>query len=102
MRRLRHNPVPSMLRRRRVIKVAAISIIGLTGIIAVLDHFGAFGFRGSDWSRFDHRSFVVTRVIDGDTLVISADGNEAIVGLLGVDAPDLPGSYWSDRAAKYT
>ena len=64
---------------------------------------------GDDWSAFDHRTFVVSRVIDGDTIHIKSNegSSETIVRLIGIDAPELhdPGTsqpaYWSDRARAY-
>jgi micrococcal nuclease len=61
-----------------------------------------------DWSTFDHRTFTVTRVIDGDTIVIRNGEDDVIVGLVGIDAPPLHDpttgqpAHWAERAAAYT
>ena len=66
------------------------------------------GANANDWSRFDHQSFVVTKVVDGDTIHIRApDGNETPIRFVGVDAAEMsdpstgrPG-HWAERAKTY-
>ena len=41
---------------------------------------------------------VVTRVIDGDTIVVRVDGREERVRYIGVDAPELAGDRSGERA----
>jgi endonuclease YncB( thermonuclease family) len=96
--------ISAWLRRRRLLKIGAWSLLVLVLVWSFLDHTRAFGYFRSDSRRFDRRSAVVTRAIDGDTICVRVEGddNETTVHLLGVDAPDLPGGHWSDRAAKYT
>jgi endonuclease YncB( thermonuclease family) len=56
--------------------------IALLPLSSLLDHAGAFGYRGNDWTRFDRRTCTVSRVIDHQSL--ECDG--AVVRLLGVRA----------------
>src|SRR3954447_15995737 len=86
--------IARFLKRRRILRYTAFTLIALVIISVVLDHTGAFG---RDTRRFDHRSVVVTRAIDGDTIAVRLpdDSRETTVHLLGVDAP-------SENAAKYT
>src|SRR5215204_6384461 len=95
--------ISQWLRWRRILRWSALSLLILILLSVILDHTGAFGFTGSDQQRFDHKPVTVTRAIDGGTICVrTVDGTETTVHLLGVDAPDLPASHWSDRAAKYT
>jgi micrococcal nuclease len=66
------------------------------------------GGTSSDWSRFDHKTFLVSKVVDGDTIHIRADdGSDTAVRLIGVDAPELVDqstnlpSHWAERAKTY-
>ena len=62
---------------------------------------------GSDWTTFDKKPFLVTRVADGDTITVRSPAGDTPVRLLGVDAPELNREgqshpdYWADRAAAY-
>jgi endonuclease YncB( thermonuclease family) len=96
--------ISTWLRRRRLLRIGAWILLMLVLLSAVLDHTSAFGYPGSDQLRFDHRSAIVTRALDGDTVCIRIDGEDrgTTVHLLGVDAPDLPAGHWSDRAERYT
>jgi micrococcal nuclease len=67
-----------------------------------------FGKKSNDWTRFDHRTFVVSKVVDGDTIQVrDADGTDATVRLVGVDAPEMDDpstgrpSHWAERATAY-
>lgn len=100
-----HDPrISSWVRWRRILRVGAFSLLVLLALSAVLDHAGAFGYRGNDLGSLHRQSATVTRVIDGDTICVrrTTDTSETIVHLLGIDAPDLPSSHWSESAAKYT
>src|SRR4051794_21258483 len=100
----REASISRWLRRRRMLRAAAFSILGLILLSVVLDRAGAFGSLGSDAGRFDHKSVIVTRAIDGDTICVQlpGDSRDQTVHLLGVDAPSVPASHWSANAAKYT
>ena len=64
---------------------------------------------GNDWARFDKQQFLVTRVVDGDTLEVRSptSGAAADVRMLGVDAPEMnfrkdqPADHWAQRAWEY-
>ena len=85
-------PLDRWLRRRRW-RTAATLLIVLLAIVALIwgDRSGWLGLRGDDLTRYDGRTFAVTRVIDGDTLDIDAtDGERATtrVRLWGIQAPE--------------
>ena len=107
--RRHHGSISSQLRRRRYVRrftFAGLIVLGLSG---VLDRSGVFRYAGDDWRHFDHKSFLVTRVSDGDTLTVRppAGGAETRVRLLGVDTPELRspsgsgGDYWARQAFRY-
>jgi endonuclease YncB( thermonuclease family) len=91
------------LRRRRLASIAGYILLLALVAAAGLDRFGHFGYRGDDWSRFDRRSARSIDVLDGDTFIAAAHGTDerVTVRLLGVDAPELPTSHWSDQAKTY-
>ena len=83
----------------------------LLALSAALDRAGCFRYRGDDWRTFDHKSFLVSHVADGDTIVVrpTGGGAETRVRLIGVDAPELHSSedggrpdHWADEARRYT
>jgi endonuclease YncB( thermonuclease family) len=77
---------------------------------AVLDRRGCARSAGDDWAAYDHKSFVVTHVSDGDTIFVKpvSGGPETKVRLIGVDTPELHpasaagGDYWAREAKRYT
>lgn len=78
----------------------------ITGLVAVMQRVDG---GSDDWTNFDHKSFAVTRVVDGDTVdVESSDGAfKTRVRLLGIDAPEMTDpstghpAHWADRATGY-
>ncbi len=112
MRTRGEKPVVSeQLRKRRVVRRVVATGIALLVASVVFDHIGAFGYAGDDWRNFDHKSVLVTRVIDGDTICVrpvNGSTRETRVRLLGVDAPELHlattrvPDYWGERALAYT
>ena len=98
------------LRRRRVWRRVLGGIVGLVILTSLLDHLGAFHYRGDDWQNFDHESVRVTRVIDGDTVIVrrAGGGDDTTVRLLGVDASEMhyathePPDFWAERATNYS
>jgi micrococcal nuclease len=105
----RPHTVAQLIRRRRRMWWSAVSLLCLLGATSLLDHRGAFKYRGDDWANFDHQECVVTAVADGDTLTLrqAGGGAETKVRLLGIDAPERHDkgtgkpAYWSDRASAY-
>ncbi|MEX0776743.1 MAG: thermonuclease family protein [Phycisphaeraceae bacterium] len=74
-------------RRRRLIWLAAAMALAL---LVYADHRCYLLYEGDDWARYDRRSFVVSRVVDGRRLVIAAaDGDDATtaVRLWGIEPP---------------
>lgn len=76
--------------RRKQLSICA--LLAALLIISILDHAGAFGYRGDDRVRYDGVSCTVTRVVNGDTLDVDLpDGNHPTtqVRLRGIDAPNI-------------
>ena len=101
-------PHPQLRRRRRYRRITFATLF-LLALSAILDRAGMFRHTGDDWRSFDHKTFLVTRVIDGDTLDLRpADGGpETRVRLLGVDAPELRSrdsnrpDHWAHEARRH-
>lgn len=73
-------------------RVVTCGVIAAAVALSILDHAGAFGYRGDDRLRYDGASCTATRVVDGDTLDVDLlDGNRPTtqVRLRGIDAPDI-------------
>jgi micrococcal nuclease len=100
------DPPHRALRRRRGFRRGL--FVGLLLLIAsaALDRAGVFRYRGDDWRNFDTRTYVVTHVADGDTIVVRppAGGAETRVRLLGIDAPEMKSAagsgsdHWAHEA----
>lgn len=109
-RRRSFDPIhPRLRRRRRYRQVTFVGLV-LLALSAVLDRAGVFKYPGDDWRNFDHQTFVVTHVADGDTLVVQPSGGGAgtRVRLLGIDAPELRSAddnarpdFWAYDAKQY-
>jgi len=104
------NPHPYLRRRRRYRGFTYAGLVVL-GISALLDRGGCFRYAGDDWRNFDHKTFLVTHVADGDTISVrpTAGGPETRVRLIGVDAPELHSrddpsrpDHWAKEARRYT
>lgn len=99
----------SPLRQRRLLRVSGYFLILLIGSVSCWDHLRTTTRSKDDWTSFDHRTFVVSRVVDGDTLHIQGrDGlGETIIRLLGVDAPEMHDpttnrpAHFAERATRY-
>jgi micrococcal nuclease len=64
----------------------------IVGALLVCDRTRRTPVAGDDWTRYHDRSFAVTRVVDGDTLLIEArdrDKDVTRIRLWGVDTPEL-------------
>ena len=54
-------------------------------MLVASEHFGCFGWVGSDRARFDQKAFIIEAVTRSGTLVIAADAVRAEVRLIGLD-----------------
>lgn len=108
MTRRRRLRSPRILRSRG--RPVAAVLVTLLIALAVADRLGLFGYRGDDRGRYHHQSFVVVKVVDGDTLDVDApDGSRPTtrVRLWGVDTPEVAGSggpemHFGPQASEYT
>ena len=104
MRRTRRtSPVPALLRRRLRYRRILLAILALLG-------FSAYFVRpsGDDWAIYDRQQFIVTHVVDGDTVDVAAHpaASPTRVRLLGVDAPEMRDAggkpeHWAGAAKQY-
>ncbi|MCK4874075.1 MAG: thermonuclease family protein [Phycisphaerales bacterium] len=95
-RQVRQGHPPRPPRRRILITLTV--VVALVAL-AVADHFGLLLASPSDDGAYTGRSFMVLRVIDGDTLIINApdraEGTTSTrIRLWGVDAPEAGKSTW--------
>src|SRR5207253_5457688 len=88
----------SRLRRRRLLKLVALMALGLLLILSVLDHAGAFGYRGET---LDRQQVEVLAAVDAETVRVKTRAGQEEVRLLGVNAP-AAGDHWSSEALRYT
>jgi micrococcal nuclease len=96
---------------RRKSAALAIALV-LVFTIACIDRFGGVLPVQDDWRRYHGQSFVVARVVDGDTIDLRyPDGDKPTtrVRLWGVDTPErakrdkgLPAEPWAEEATAYT
>jgi len=99
----------SPLRRRKLMAFAGYVMAVSVAVLIGWDHLRPSGRTRDDWSGFDHQSFIVSRVINGDTLQIkhANDPTETIVHLIGIDAPEMKDpatgkpAHWAERALAY-
>ena len=99
--------VRQLKRRRMYLRAGAAGVV-LVLLLTVLGWLGVFGHPGDDWKDLDQQTVRVTRVIDGDTVVVVPEngGQEETVRLLGIDAPELRSKggtpeHWSKQATNY-
>lgn len=79
-------------RRRRRPWWVGLLVIAACVVLILADRQGLLLYDGDDLARYDGERFVVTRVVDGDTLLIAArDGDRSAtrVRLWGIDTPEL-------------
>ena len=71
-------------------RLATFALLGLLAVAVLLDRLGTFGYRGDDWASFDQQTVLVTRVVDGQTLLarVPDSAKELAVRLLGIEVPD--------------
>jgi hypothetical protein len=55
----------------------------------VSEHFGCFGWAGSDRSRFDQKVFTIEAVTRSGTFLLAAESMRAEVRLIGLDEPTV-------------
>ena len=105
-----HGSVSSLLRRRWYFRRFTLAGVLALALSAAVSQRGCGRSGGDDWAAFDHKSFVVTHVSDGDTIIVrpTSGGAETKVRLIGVDTPELHsasgsgGDYWAREAKRYT
>ncbi|MGB7156520.1 MAG: thermonuclease family protein [Tepidisphaeraceae bacterium] len=105
----RTSRIAHLLRRRlryRRIVFALLALLALSVFISRSSFFGRPS--GDDWAIYDRQRFVVTHVIDGDTIDVAARSGSTPtrIRLLGVDAPEMRNDnghpeYWADAAKRY-
>lgn len=101
---MRRNSTISILLRRRL-RYRRI-LFALLAILGVSVYFGRPS--GDDWAIYDRQEFIVTRVIDGDTIDVAPHPGAAPtrVRLIGVDAPEMRGDdgkpeHWAHDSTEY-
>jgi micrococcal nuclease len=97
------------MRRRRLISLLVYLVLLILSLLFGVDQLHKTGRNSDDWAAFDHQSFMVSKVVDGDTLHIRRPlgGDETIVRLLGIDAPEMHDpttnqpAHWARQASSY-
>lgn len=103
--------IPGVARRRRR-KTVLTAIIGLiAAIIIAADHAGYFKTPpdAPPPTEFNDKTFTVSRVIDGDTVIIvpPGGGGPTNVRLLGIDAPEMhfhtdeQPDFWAEHSTQW-
>ncbi|HSV14705.1 MAG TPA: thermonuclease family protein [Tepidisphaeraceae bacterium] len=93
-----HPGLRSYLRRRRIVRIAAVVTITFAMVSAGFSHLRA---PPDDCARFNHRRFIAIEAIAGDLLRIQTETGDEIVQLLGVAAPRAD-EHWGESARTYT
>ncbi len=100
----------SPLRRRRLLTRGSYLLFVLLALLCLVDWLGGFsGAARDDWTRFDHQTFSVARIIDGDTVIVAPEGtgDETVVRLVGLDAPEMldpstgKPAHWAEQSTRY-
>ncbi|MGF1633673.1 MAG: thermonuclease family protein [Phycisphaerae bacterium] len=95
--------VLTAMSRRKLLRFAFLGVWLLVASAVLLDRATGPGAT-ADHARFHQKTVTLVRVIDGDTIVIEADGREERVRLLGIDAAETnaadnaPPDFWADEA----
>lgn len=75
-----------ILKEGNLLLIAAFLLVLLSGVPFIID------FEGPDvLGEYQADSYTVSRVIDGDTIVVVKDGKEETVRLIGVNSPEIRG-----------
>jgi endonuclease YncB( thermonuclease family) len=78
----------------KYLRQKSIVILTITALTASM----AIGYRPNDWSRFDHRSFRVIEIVDGDKLRVElSNGKSDVVRLLGAAGTDAAKPWLATR-----
>ncbi len=80
----------SWRRRRRLVTIAAVTVAVVLLVLA--DRRGLLLYPGDDLQRYDGRAFMVTHVIDGDTIRVDAPDaaqRSTRIRLWGIDTPEI-------------
>lgn len=107
VRRRNQNPIPVLLRRRRVIRAIVTLIVAVIVLAFGLDKRGVIRGDGTDWSAFDHKQFPVTYIADGDTIDVVGPGGTQRIRLIGIDTPEMNNQqtnrpdHWAQQAKQY-
>ena len=86
------------LRGRRLLRYLALLSISLLGLFVLLDHLGCFGYRGDDVAAFDGKRFTLQHVNPRGDLIVTHDGRETEIRLLGVAANSTAQTYLQEHA----
>jgi len=97
---------------KRVGKLLAVAVVALAAMVAG-DKLGVFGSKPTpDWDAYDGKTFLVTRVVDGDTMVLDCPDDvngkpTTRVRLWGVDTPETvkpnaPVEWYGPEASAFT
>jgi endonuclease YncB( thermonuclease family) len=89
----------AFIRRRRFTRVASIVSIVLLAATSIAAHH--FHPAANDFSRFNHRQFIVTDALAGDLIRVQTDQGDVTVQFLAIAAPRGE-EHWSDHARTYT
>lgn len=79
---------------RRPARRVLIVVVVLLAVLGIADRAGLFGWQGDDYSRYDGRTFLAAKVVDGDTIDIAVPDRgrpHTRVRLWGVDTPEVGG-----------
>lgn len=86
-------------RSRRAMFIRVVALLALVAIL-LIDRVELAGPRTDDQAAFHQQQATVTRVIDGDTVVIAtADHADVRVRLIGIDAPEAGAPYGQESTA---
>lgn len=77
--------------KRKLGPFGAVLVIALILLFMLARHSGVVG-QGSDWDTYNNKTFLVTHVVDGDTLHVDhPDGNKrtTVIRFWGIDTPEI-------------
>jgi len=81
-----------------VLKLLALAALGLVLVTSILDHVGAFGYRGET---LDRQQVEVLAAVDAETVRVKTSAGQEDVHLLGINAP-ASADHWGSEALRYT